>query len=203
MRGALAVVTASLIAGCAGRFPTPPGSPVLIGPAAPELKEIRAVLAANPVPPDRPLRVAYLGRTETASYHLVQIRTREEPHLHADHDLVAHVLSGRGAIYLLSGTGKGGSAGVRRPMRKGDTVVIPRGTIHWFVNETTGISVALASFSPPLDGPDTVPRPGFSRAQALAEDLSAASPDCPVIGITGTIRETGKMEFTLTATGCR
>jgi quercetin dioxygenase-like cupin family protein len=39
----------------------------------------------------------------------------------------------------------------------GDTAFIPRNTVHYFVNQSREVAVALAFFSPAFDGKDTIP----------------------------------------------
>jgi len=129
--------------GCAARVPE-----VAIGPLADGLDPF---LAAHP-PADANIRADPVARTETASYHVVQVRDREMPHRHAAHDLTVFVLRGRGTLVLEH---------ARIPLRAGDAVLIPRGTAHWFVNEGRGRAVALAVFTPPLDAPDAVPAGEF------------------------------------------
>ena len=121
---------------------------VAIGPLADGLD---AFLAAH-VPADENIRADRVARTETASYHVVQVRDREAPHRHAAHDLTVFVLRGRGTLTL-------GHTHIR--LRAGDAVLIPRGTPHGFVNEGRGRAVTIAVFTPPLDAPDVVPAGEF------------------------------------------
>jgi quercetin dioxygenase-like cupin family protein len=142
------------LAGCAAR------PQIVLGPAPEERLDLDSLLAQNSVAPGEPLRAVPLKRTESSSLVLVQIRTREEPHIHATHDLTVSVLRGKGKILLIS-TGSGIDAtrytGALRSLRAGDAVSIPHGTIHWFINDGRKPAVALASFSPPFDGKDNVP----------------------------------------------
>jgi quercetin dioxygenase-like cupin family protein len=110
-----------------------------------------AFLAAHPLAPADNIRVDEVGRTPSASYHLVQVRGGESPHRHATHDLTVVVLSGGGTLDL----------GARRlVLDAGDVAVIPRGEVHWFTNRGRGTALALVVFSPPLDAPDSVPAAG-------------------------------------------
>jgi len=104
------------------------------------------------VPADENIRADPVARTETASYHVVQVHDREAPHRHTAHDLTVFVLRGRGTLFL-------GHRRIR--LRAGDAVLIPRGTAHSFVNEGRGRAVTLAVFTPPLDAPDAVPAGEF------------------------------------------
>jgi quercetin dioxygenase-like cupin family protein len=110
-----------------------------------------AFLASHPLAPEQNIRVDEVGRSPSASYHLVQVRGGESPHHHATHDLTVIVLSGEGTLDL----------GARRiALRAGDVAMIPRGEVHWFTNRGRGNALALVVFSPPLDTPDSVPAPG-------------------------------------------
>ena len=109
--------------------------------------DLGKVLADNPLPADRNIKVTTLGQGKGVSHHVVQIRDREVPHIHKEHDLTVVVLKGKG--YLMLGT-------KRVELAKGDVLFIPRGTVHYFVNTFDQPSVALAAFSPPFDGKDTI-----------------------------------------------
>lgn len=113
--------------------------------------DVEAFLTAHPPAPGQAIRVDEVGRTTSASYHVVQVQGRERPHLHTAHDLTVVVLRGRGTLTR-------GDA--RVPMSAGDAAVIPRGVVHWFAREGGSPAVAFVMFSPPLDAPDTVPVPG-------------------------------------------
>ncbi|TMA51451.1 MAG: cupin domain-containing protein [Deltaproteobacteria bacterium] len=143
MRPGFTLLLAALVSACAARAPR-----VAIGPLAGGLE---AFLRSH-VPGDENIRADAVARTQTASYHVVQVLGRETPHRHAAHDLTVLVLLGRGTLVL---------GNTRIPLRAGDAVLIPRGTAHWFANEGRGRAIALAVFTPPLDAPDTVPAGEF------------------------------------------
>jgi quercetin dioxygenase-like cupin family protein len=103
---------------------------------------------AHPLASQQDIRVDLLERTAGASLHLVQLRGAERPHRHLHHDLVVQVVRGQGTLTV------GGEAAV---LRAGDAVVIARGTPHWFVAESGATAVAVVTFAPPLDEPDSVP----------------------------------------------
>lgn len=105
-------------------------------------------LAAHPLAPGENFKPTLLGRTESFSYHLIQIRDRERPHLHASHDASVMLLRGKGQLYI---------AGQPHEMRVGDVAVIHHGTPHYFVNAGDEPAVAFATFAPPYDGTDLVP----------------------------------------------
>lgn len=128
------------LVGCGVRAPR-----VALGPL---VSNVDALLAAHPIAADQEIRADELGRTPSASYHLVQVAGSERPHRHRVHDLVVLVLRGRGTLTL-------GDARVQ--LREGDAAVVPRDRPHWFRNDGDHPAVALAIFTPPLDAPDSVP----------------------------------------------
>jgi len=71
----------------------------------------------------------------------VQIRDREEPHIHTRYDLTVVLAKGHGTLWL---------DGVARPMQAGDGVFIPQGTPHWFVNDGDEPAVTVVTFAPPF-----------------------------------------------------
>ena len=105
-------------------------------------------LAARPLGKGAEIRADLVERTAAASLHVVQVRGRERPHHHAQHDLVVQMLRGEGVLTLEGG---------RLPMRPGDVALVPRGTTHWFAAAPGTTAVALVTFAPPLDAPDSVP----------------------------------------------
>jgi quercetin dioxygenase-like cupin family protein len=107
-------------------------------------------LAGHALAPDAEIRADEVGRSEAASLHLVQVRGRERPHRHERHDLIVHVLRGAGVLHLAS---------ERLPMRAGDVALVRRGVAHWFAADPGAVAVALVTFAPPLDGPDSTPAP--------------------------------------------
>jgi quercetin dioxygenase-like cupin family protein len=112
-----------------------------------ELK-LDKILADNPLAPGENIKVANLGRSQSASQHVVQIRNREIPHVHKVHDATVTMLRGEG--YLILGK-------KRINLKAGDVVHIPRGVPHYFVNTASQPTVALAVYSPAFDGKDTHP----------------------------------------------
>jgi mannose-6-phosphate isomerase-like protein (cupin superfamily) len=109
---------------------------------------LEAILAAHPLAPGQNISVLALGRTESCSYHLVQVRDRERPHVHATHDLVVTVLRGTGRLYI---------RGEPHAMQAGDVTVVPHATPHYFVNTGSEPAAAFVVFAPPYDGKDQVP----------------------------------------------
>jgi len=166
MRGALVAALAIFAcAGCAHR-PLPP-QPVVLGPDAATQISLPRFLTDNPLPPGKDLAATKVGESAFSSLHIVQIRTREKPHIHAEHDLTAYVLKGHGSLVMITRVGSSGYSCSMREIRKGDAATIPQGTIHWFTNKSDEPSVALASFSPPFDGKDVVPQTDTPIVKAI------------------------------------
>jgi quercetin dioxygenase-like cupin family protein len=136
----LVLVCAALAAACAPRVTriSVPGG----------VMDLDGFLAAHPLPEGTPIRVEQVGRTEGASYHVVQVLGAERPHRHVTHDLTVLVLRGRGVLNRDGGT---------TPLAAGDAAVVPRGEAHWFASQGAFPAVALVVFAPPLDAPDAVP----------------------------------------------
>lgn len=110
--------------------------------------EVNRLLAANPIAEGQATRVLPLRAAEGLSYHLVQIRDREQPHIHAKHDATITMLAGSGELHVGTST---------VAMKASDSAILPRGVPHYFVNTATEVAVAVVTFSPPLMKPDTVP----------------------------------------------
>jgi len=127
---------------------TPPPRVLLPNGQTASQASLSSMLAAHPLPAEQNISALPLGRTDALSFHLIQVRDREQPHLHAAHDLSVTVLRGTGRLYV---------AGEPHEMRPGDVAVVPRGTPHYFVNTASEPAVAFATFAPPYDGSDQVP----------------------------------------------
>jgi mannose-6-phosphate isomerase-like protein (cupin superfamily) len=110
--------------------------------------DVSTLLRTHPLPEGQNISALLLERTEFLSYHLVQIRDRESPHVHAKHDLVVTLLRGRGWLYIRD---------TPRKMRTGDIAVVGHGTPHFFVNSDSTPAAAFVTFAPPYDGADRVP----------------------------------------------
>jgi mannose-6-phosphate isomerase-like protein (cupin superfamily) len=110
--------------------------------------DLAQVLKESPLGPKDNIKIVTLGQGGTVSHHIVQIRDREVPHVHKNHDLTVVVLRGKGPIVIDQ---------EQRFLGAGDVVFIPRDTVHYFTNASRDPAVALVVFSPPFDGKDTVP----------------------------------------------
>jgi len=106
------------------------------------------ILADNPLPAHENIKVVNLGRSQSASQHVVQIRDREVSHLHKLHDATVTMMRGQG--YLILGQ-------KRIDLKTGDVIHIPRSVPHYYVNSASDPTLALAVYAPPFDGKDTHP----------------------------------------------
>lgn len=127
----------------------PPGLHLRYGDRFSET-DLATILAENPLGPNENIKVTTLGKGEGASHHIVQVRHRERPHIHKNHDLTIVMLSGEGYLML---------DGKRVDLTVGDIAFIPRAVPHYFVNTFREPSAGLGIFSPPFDGKDTLPLP--------------------------------------------
>jgi quercetin dioxygenase-like cupin family protein len=110
--------------------------------------DLEKILAGNPLGPADNIKVTDLGRSASASQHVVQIRDREFLHVHKIHDATVTMLRGQGYLVLDK---------KRVNLKAGDVIHIPRGVAHQYVNTTGEPTVALAVYAPAFDGKDTHP----------------------------------------------
>ena len=141
--GVLLLLGLGFVAAC-GRVPTT-GSALI--PGQPSHAEL---LTAHPMPRTSNIHVVALGTAAGNSRHLVQIRDREEPHVHRRHDLVVFLLRGHGTLHRDGGD---------LEMGPGSIAAVDRGTPHWFENRGSEPAAAYVVFSPPFDGADVDPIP--------------------------------------------
>lgn len=110
--------------------------------------------------PNRVIREIFSGRTENAdgvTLRLVELAPRSEqgartPHWHDGFEEVIYVLSGSGTMW---------DEGAWRPIRAGDTVLVPAGTRHATFNNTEA-PLRILCFFPVPDGVDARIRVDFS-----------------------------------------
>jgi mannose-6-phosphate isomerase-like protein (cupin superfamily) len=146
------------VAGCLA-VPTPPppteagGALLAIGPAAQRWEE---VVRSHPLGPGDNIKGVVLSTRPAVSHFLIQIRDREQPHIHREHDATVVLLRGRGRLVLKERI---------VALRAGDTVFIPRGAPHYYVNDAPEPTVALAIFTPSYDGTDAVVVPFEDRPE--------------------------------------
>ncbi len=110
--------------------------------------DLEKVLADNPLAPGENIKVANLGRSASASQHVVQIRDREVLHVHKLHDATVTMMRGQGYLFLDN---------KRVNLKAGDIVHVQRGVAHQYVNTSSDPTVLLAVYSPPFDGQDNYP----------------------------------------------
>lgn len=120
----------------------------LLTPAPPQAVRVSALAA--PLAAGDNIRPTVLRRGESSSVSLVQIRDREQAHVHTRYDLTVTLMRGSGTLWL---------EGSALPMREGDVAFIPKGTPHYFVNEGSAPAAAMVVFAPAFSGPDTQPLP--------------------------------------------
>ena len=106
------------------------------------------LLADNPLPAGESIKAVNLGRSQSASQHIVQIRDREVPHLRKPHDATVTMMRGQG--YLIPGQ-------KRIDLKTGDVIHIPRGAPHYYVNTASEPTVAFLVYAPAFDGKDIHP----------------------------------------------
>ena len=111
------------------------------------VKKLAKLLAEHPLLPEENIKAVLLEKTEQVSYHLIQIRDREKPHIHKTHDLTVFLLKGRGEMHLGANS---------FPIKKGDVIRVPAGARHFYVNKGKSPSVAYVIFTPPYHGKDRI-----------------------------------------------
>ena len=110
--------------------------------------ELEKILADNALAPGDNIKVANLGRSASASQHVVQIRDREVLHVHKLHDATVTMMRGQGYLILDD---------KRVNLKAGDIVHVQRGVAHQYFNTSRDPTVLLAVYSPPFDGKDNHP----------------------------------------------
>lgn len=115
-----------------------------IGPAGGEksvtMRSIEALLREQPLAAGENIKALPLLRNERTAHLLVQVRDREPVHYHADSDITVLLLRGHGTIHI---------GEQKLPAKTGDVLFIPRGALHYFVNESKEPAAALVIYSPP------------------------------------------------------
>ncbi len=110
--------------------------------------ELEKILDEYPLAPGENIKVVNLGRSASASQHVVQVRDQEIPHVHKIHDVTMSMMRGQGYLVMDN---------KRVNLKAGDVVHIPRGAVHYFVNTDSTPAVAFAVYAPAYDGKDTYP----------------------------------------------
>jgi quercetin dioxygenase-like cupin family protein len=134
-----------LVAACAAH----PPAPKFVAPGAGS-EFVAGALGAAPLAADQQVRIQPMVEGAQTSTAVVQIRDREQPHIHTRYDLTWYLARGHGTLWL---------AGVAHQMHAGDAAFIPRGVPHGFINEGDEPAVTVVVFAPPFSGPDQAPVP--------------------------------------------
>ncbi|MDH7500136.1 MAG: cupin domain-containing protein [candidate division NC10 bacterium] len=105
------------------------------------------VLQKEKVDPGQAFRSTALLKGPNCSFHLGQLVTVVKSHYHQDRDE---------AVYLVRGNGLVTIAGKEYTVSPGYAYLVPKGTVHRFVNLGPDPAVVLSVFSPPFDGKDRI-----------------------------------------------
>ncbi len=111
-------------------------------------KSLDRIIWENNLGPEDNISNTPLLKGDLASYHLIQIKGKEQLHRHDLHDLAVFIQSGHGTMVM-------GRDQVK--VRQGSVIFVPHGMTHQFINQGPTPAVAIVVFSPPFDGKDSVP----------------------------------------------
>ncbi len=113
----------------------------------PEIKYIDEIVDEKSLAEDENVKIIPLGKDKSTSVYLFQIRPDAEmgTHYHKSPDEILYIKKGRGVL-ILNGT--------RHIVKEGMVVMIPRKSIHKYVNTGKETNIAVSMFSPPFDGKD-------------------------------------------------
>ncbi len=113
----------------------------------PTVKNIDEIVKENELIKDEDVKVIQIGENKSTSVHLIQVRENAEmdAHFHKAHDEIVYIKSGSGVLEL---------NGTRHGIKDDMLLVIPRRTVHKFVNTGGKLNIAISFFSPPFDGED-------------------------------------------------
>jgi quercetin dioxygenase-like cupin family protein len=113
----------------------------------PATKDIDEIVKENKLAEDENIKVIPIGESKSTSVYLIQVRGNAEmdAHYHKLHDEMVYVKKGSGVLEL---------DGTRYGIRDGMLLVIPRMTVHKFVNTGNESNIAISVFSPTFDGED-------------------------------------------------
>jgi mannose-6-phosphate isomerase-like protein (cupin superfamily) len=111
----------------------------------PAVFSLPSILAKNAPGKDEPYKIIPLASGKDASATEVVTEKELKPHYHEGREEWAYVIRGGGTMLL---------GDRKRPVKAGDLVYIPRGTVHGFANGAKGQTVVLSIMAPPFDGKD-------------------------------------------------
>ncbi|MFQ5687268.1 MAG: cupin domain-containing protein [Candidatus Scalindua sp.] len=113
----------------------------------PEIKNIDEIVNEKALAEDENVMIIPIAKDKSSSIFLFQIRQNAEidTHYHKSHDVKMYIKKGSGILEL---------NGTRYSVKEGMMAVIPRLSVHKFINtgEVTNITVSI--FTPPFDGND-------------------------------------------------
>lgn len=93
----------------------------------------------------KPIAVHRLAHSAEQTTLLIRLMGKETPHYHDNHDLNIKVLAGESVVHLKD-------KDVR--LAVGDTLFVPRGTLHWAENKQSEANIVLVVINPGLEGKD-------------------------------------------------
>ena len=124
---------------------------VLAPPAAAEeeggIVNIFEVLQKEKIDPGQAFKSTPLLRGPNSSFNLAQLGTVVKSHYHKDRDEVVYLVRGKGLVTI---------AGKEYEISPGYAYLVPKGTIHRFINLGPDAAVVLSIFSPAFDGKDRI-----------------------------------------------
>lgn len=114
---------------------------------SPEIKNIDDIVNEKGLAEGENVKIIPIGKDKSSSIYLFQIRQNAEmdAHFHKLHDEIVYIKKGSG-IFELNET--------RYSVKEGMMVVIPRLSVHKYVNTGEVTSIAVSILSPPFDGKD-------------------------------------------------
>ena len=113
----------------------------------PEIKYIDEIIEEKSLADNESVKIIPLGRDKSTSVYLFQIREGAQmgAHSHKTHDEILYIKKGRGVLIL---------DGSRHIVKEGMVVMIPRKSVHKYLNTGKETNIAVSMFSPPFDGKD-------------------------------------------------
>lgn len=111
------------------------------------IKNIFEVLEQERMDPTQAFKISTLLTGPGCTLNLAQLNKVIKSHYHKDHDEVVYVVRGNGLVTI---------AGKEYKVWPGYAYLVPRGTIHRFVNLGPDATVVLSIFAPAFDGKDRI-----------------------------------------------
>jgi quercetin dioxygenase-like cupin family protein len=113
----------------------------------PEIKNIDEIVKEKPLADDENVMIIPIGKDKSSSIYLFQIRQNAEmdAHYHKSHDVIMYIEKGSGILELND---------TRHSVKEGMIVIIPRFSLHKFINNGEVTSIVVSILSPPFDGKD-------------------------------------------------